>query len=194
MGVAVLPSDPGGRQQLAANTAETFTPGVKCAVAQFFLDADQLIVFRKPVRACERAGLDLTAVRRNRQIGDRRIFGFTRPVRHDRCITGTVCNAYCVERFRERADLVDLHQQRIRKTLIDPFAKALGVRDEQIVADQLHGVADPVGQGLPALEIVLPYRLLSNGWDNPGTACRDIRPAHDRRATGSRRKFRTCRP
>ena len=80
-------------------------------------------------------------------------------MRHDSCITGTVCNADCVERFRERADLVDLHQQRIRKTLIDPFAKALGVRDEQIVADQLHGVADPVGQGLPALEIVFRHTV-----------------------------------
>jgi hypothetical protein len=34
-----------------------------------------LVVFRQPVRAAQRAGLDLAAVRRHRNVGDRRVLG-----------------------------------------------------------------------------------------------------------------------
>jgi len=39
------------------------------AGAQVPLDPEQLVVFGEPVRPGQRAGLDLTAVGRNRQIG-----------------------------------------------------------------------------------------------------------------------------
>src|SRR5205085_8139654 len=40
-------------------------------IAQLFLDAEKLVVFRDPVRAAHRAGLDLAAVGRDGEVGDR---------------------------------------------------------------------------------------------------------------------------
>src|SRR5271154_6548051 len=51
---------------------------------ELLLDSDQLVVFGDPVRARQRSGLDLAAVGGDRQIGDRRIFGFARAVREHR--------------------------------------------------------------------------------------------------------------
>jgi hypothetical protein len=41
-------------------------------------DAQELIVFRQAIRAAERTGLDLTAVRRHGNVGAGRVLGFTR--------------------------------------------------------------------------------------------------------------------
>jgi hypothetical protein len=65
-----------------------------------------------------------------------------------------------VQRLGQRADLVDLDQQRVGQPLLDPHRQALGVGDEQVVAHQLDLVADLVGQQLPALEIVLGHAIL----------------------------------
>ena len=65
-----------------------------------------------------------------------------------------------VERLGQRADLVDLDQDRIGDALPDAVAQPLGVGDEQIVADELHLVADQIGQRLPAFPIVLRHAVL----------------------------------
>ena len=40
-----------------------------------------------------------------------------------------------LERFAQRADLVDLDQDRVADTALDPAGETLGVGDEQIIAD-----------------------------------------------------------
>ena len=65
-----------------------------------------------------------------------------------------------LQRFGQRADLVDLDQQRIGEALADPVPQTVGIGDEQIVAHQLDGVADPVGQRLPPCEIVFRHPVL----------------------------------
>ena len=45
--------------------------------SQFFLDAQQLVIFRDAVGARSRAGLDLSAARSHHQVGDKGILGFT---------------------------------------------------------------------------------------------------------------------
>lgn len=45
--------------------------GIVSCISQLFLDTQQLIVFSHAIRAGGRAGLDLSAAQRNRQIGDR---------------------------------------------------------------------------------------------------------------------------
>jgi hypothetical protein len=47
-----------------------------------------------------------------------------------------------VEGLGERADLVDLDQDRVGDALVDAAGQALGVGDEQVVADELHPVAE----------------------------------------------------
>src|SRR5439155_10761528 len=53
------------------------------AVAELFLDAEKLVVLGDPVGAREGARLDLARVRRDRDVGDRRVLGLARAVRDD---------------------------------------------------------------------------------------------------------------
>ena len=43
---------------------------------------------------------------------------------------------------------------------VDAAGQALGVGDEQVVADQLHPVAEGVGEGLPAVPVLLGHAVL----------------------------------
>src|SRR6185295_11633068 len=52
--------------------------------SQLFLDAKELVVFRDPVGAAGRAGLDLARGGRHREIGDERVFGLTGTMRDHR--------------------------------------------------------------------------------------------------------------
>src|ERR1700749_4417897 len=61
-------------------------PRIDSLVAQQLLDAQELVVFGEPIGTRERAGLDLPAIRRHREIGDGGIFRPTVPVRHHRAI------------------------------------------------------------------------------------------------------------
>src|SRR5690606_14271917 len=70
--------------------------------AELLLDADQLVVLGQAIRAGERTGLDLTAVERDGEVGNGRILGFTRTVRHDRGVAGAVRGIDGVERLGQR--------------------------------------------------------------------------------------------
>src|SRR3546814_1945269 len=53
--------------------------------------------------------------------------------------------------FGERADLVDLDQDRVAHAALDAFLEDARVGDEQVVADQLHLLAKARGQLRPAI-------------------------------------------
>ena len=55
-----------------------------------------------------------------------------------------------VERFRHRADLIQLHEQRVADMLRDALLQNLGVRDEDVVTYQLDPVAERACQQLPS--------------------------------------------
>src|SRR5262245_44360380 len=55
---------------------ERIAAGVARRIAQVFLDAQELVVFREPVGARQRAGLDLQRVRPDREVGDERVLRF----------------------------------------------------------------------------------------------------------------------
>ena len=76
-----------------------------------------------PVASRKRPGLDLTRARGHRQIRDRRIAGFTRAVRDHAAVPGFVRHLNGVERFRKRADLIHLDQNRIGDALRMPRDK-----------------------------------------------------------------------
>ena len=62
-----------------------------------------------------------------------------------------------VEGFGQRADLVDLDEQRVGEAVLDPLLQPQRVGDEQIVADELALVADEVGERLPAHKIIFAH-------------------------------------
>ena len=59
-----------------------------------------------------------------------------------------------VEGLREGADLVDLDEDRVGRAGRDAFLEELDVGDEEIVADELHFVAEGVGEFLPGGPVV----------------------------------------
>src|SRR5690242_10259488 len=106
-------------------------------VAELVGDPEELVVFREPVGARERAGLDLAAVCRHSEIGDRRVLGLARAMREHGGVAGALRGIDRLERLRQRADLVELHQERVRDPRFDAALEPRLVGDEEIVADEL---------------------------------------------------------
>ncbi len=65
-----------------------------------------------------------------------------------------------VESLGERADLVDLDEQRVGGAGLDAARQPLRVGDEQVVADDLNPLADRFGERLPAVPVLLVQRVL----------------------------------
>src|SRR3989475_11730101 len=65
-----------------------------------------------------------------------------------------------VERLRQRADLVDLHEHGVGEPLLDPLLDHGGGGDEQVVADQLHAAAEAPRGHRPAGPVVLAPPVL----------------------------------
>src|SRR3546814_17120728 len=59
-----------------------------------------------------------------------------------------------------RSDLVDLDQDRVAHAALDAFLEDPRVGDEQVVADQLHLLAQARGQLRPAIPVVLAPAIL----------------------------------
>ena len=101
------------------------------------LDAQELIVFGGAIRAGQRTGLDLTAIGRDSEIGDGRVFRFARSMRHHRAKSSLVRHIDGGKRFRQRADLFDLEEDGVGRVLLDAAGLTLDIGDEKVVADEL---------------------------------------------------------
>ena len=109
------------------SAAEDGAAGVAGGGAEFGLDADQLVVFRRPVAAREAAGLDLPAIGGDGEVGDGRVLGLARAVAHDRAPAGVVGDFDRFQRLGQRADLVDLDQDRVGGVLGDAARRRSGL-------------------------------------------------------------------
>src|SRR5437762_9811856 len=74
----------------AARAGERTAPPECGRLVEILFDAQQLVVLGDAVGTCGRAGLDLTAVGRDGEIGDGGVFALTRAMRHDRRVTGSM--------------------------------------------------------------------------------------------------------
>ena len=79
---------------------------------------------------------------------------------HDACVAGLLGHLDCLQGLGQGADLVDLDQNGVGATELDALCQALGVGDEQVVANKLDLLADAVGQCLPAVPIFLGHAVL----------------------------------
>ena len=79
---------------------------------------------------------------------------------HDASVAGLLGGFDSLQRLGERADLVDLDQDRVGGAQLDALLKALGVGDEQVVAHQLHLVANATGELNPAVPVLLGHAVL----------------------------------
>src|SRR5690606_34851230 len=97
------------------------------------------------------------------QVGDGGVLGLARTVRHDGGVARTVGHIGGVQRFGQGADLVHLDQDGVSQTFADAGGQTARVGHEQVVADQLHPVAQTVRQQLPADEVVFGAAALDRG-------------------------------
>ena len=97
------------------------------------------------------------------------ILGLARPVRHYRGVAGRLGQADRVDRLGQRADLVDLDQDRVGDAVLDALGKPRLVGHEQIVPDQLDAMRRACRSALPAGHIVLGHAVLDRG-DRIGVA------------------------
>src|SRR5580700_1034575 len=129
-------------------------------VAQLESNPQELIVLCDPVGPRDAPRLNLPRVGGYRQVGDERVLGLARAVADDRPIAIVASQANAIERLGERADLVELDEDRVRRSALDAPPEALDVRDEKVVSDELHVRADALRQQFPAVPVVLRASVL----------------------------------
>ena len=92
-------------------------------------------------------------------MGDERVFGLTAPMADHTCVARLLGLLHRVKSLRDRADLVDLDQDRVRGPFCDPATQDVDVRNEQVIADQLGALAHFGGDGNPSAPIVLTHAV-----------------------------------
>ena len=117
-------------------------------------DAEQLVILRDAIRSAGGTGLDLAAVRGDREIGNGHVFRLAAAMTHDRREFIPLRHFNGFERFGERADLIHLHQDAIRTTFGDAPFEACRVGHEEVVTDELNLAAKLGGELLPTGPIV----------------------------------------
>jgi hypothetical protein len=117
------------------------------------------VVLGDAVAAAGRAGLDLAGVHGDGEIGDGGVFGLAAAVADDGGVAGALGLGDAVEGLGEGADLVDLDEDAVGDAFADASAEAFVVGDEEIVADELHAVAEGVGECLPAGPVVFGHAI-----------------------------------
>src|SRR5262245_36842634 len=99
-------------------------------VTELIADAQQLVVFRDAIAARRRASLDLACVGCDREVRDEAVLALARAVRNDRGVARMLRGAHGFEGFGQRADLVDLDEDRVRDPVVDAALEARRLRDE----------------------------------------------------------------
>ena len=78
---------------------------------------------------------------------------------HDARIAGLLRHFDGLKRLGQAANLVHLDKNGVRAAHLDALGKTLGIRDEQVVAHQLHAIADALGQLLPAVPVLFGHAV-----------------------------------
>src|SRR4030066_28123 len=89
------------------------------------------------------------------EVGDGDVLGLPGAMGDHRAVARAVGDLDGRQRLGERADLVDLDQDRVGDPAPDAAREALDVGDEEIVADELDARPEPPGERGPAVPVVL---------------------------------------
>ena len=115
--------------------------GIDGTIAQFFLNAQQLVVLGHAFRTGRSARLDLVGVQRHSQIGNGGIFRLAAAMGYNRRITCLMRHLDGFKRFGQRTNLIQLNQDGIAAAALDAFLQTLGIGDEQIIPHELYLIA-----------------------------------------------------
>jgi hypothetical protein len=72
---------------------------------------------------------------RDREVGEERILGFFRSVRHETMVAVDTGKFDGVQRFADGADLVELDQDGVSDALLDSLGENFRIRAKDVVAD-----------------------------------------------------------
>src|SRR5438105_8953110 len=156
-----------------ARTREHIPPGIDGACAEQLLDPEGLVVLGDSIAPCRSASLDLAGAERDREVGEGRILRLSGAMRHDDGVATSLRELHRLDRLRQRADLVHLHENRVHHAPLDASLQPLRVRHEDVVADELHAVAELLRQGCPCFPVVLGAAVLDR---HDGIAVDDASP------------------
>ena len=92
--------------------------------------------------------------KRDGQVGNRAVFGFTAAVTGHRRVAVTSCQLDRINGLGKRTDLIDFDQNAIRNSFVDSFLQPRHVGYEQIVANKLNPIADFFSELFPGIPIV----------------------------------------
>ncbi len=125
-----------------------------------------MVVLGDAVGAGGGAGFDLAGAGAYGEVGDEGVFGLAAAVADDRGVAEAAGQFDGVEGFGDGADLVDLNQDGVGDLLFDSLLEALGVGDEEVVADELDSVAEDFGEVSPAGPVVFGEAVFdARRWD-----------------------------
>ena len=124
------------------------------------MNSQKLVVLAYAIGSRHRAGLDLPGICRNREIGNKRVFAFTRPMRDDDAVRRLSRHIDGIQGFGERTDLIHLNEDCIRDAHSHAAREAFRVGDKKIVADELYLPAQLSCEHLPAIPVVLGEAIL----------------------------------
>src|SRR2546428_3909160 len=130
------------------------------ASPQFLFDSDQPVGLGRPVGPGQRPRLDLAGVQAHGQVRDRDVLSLSGPVGHDSRVARPLRHLDRLQGFRQRADLVQLDEDRVPNALRNPLREDLRVGHEDVVANELHPMPQPLGEHLPALPVLLAQSVL----------------------------------
>ena len=87
--------------------------------AEFFLDAQELIVFCDAISARGRTRFNLASAGGNGEVGDKRVFSFAGAMRDNRVVAGFARHFDRVDGFGHAANLIELDEDGIGNSLFD---------------------------------------------------------------------------
>jgi len=100
-----------------------------CAIAELFLNSQNLVILGEAVRAARSAGLNLTCAEAADEVTNEVVLSLARTVRNHDAPACSLRHVACLDRLGHGTNLVDLEEESIAKFLVDACLDALGVGD-----------------------------------------------------------------
>ena len=135
--------------------------GIYSAVTKLLLNAEKLIVLCNTLTAAGCACLYLAGIESNSKVCNSCVGSFTRTVRSNSCVACLVSHFDSFKSLRNRADLIELDEDRVSAAKLDTLFKTLGVCNEQVVAYKLDLVSKLLCKLLPALPVLFIESVLN---------------------------------
>ena len=163
----------------AGHVGESVSASVHRVLAERFLDTQELVVFGDAVGTGQGAGLDLRRRGRHRQVGDGAVLGFSGTMGNHCTVVGSRRHANGIERLGQRADLVELDEDRVGDGSLDALRENARVGDEEVVTHELAAAAGEAGgmaqpsqssSAMPSSMVMIGYcfaqpsRYSANSW------------------------------